>query len=68
MVLDILENMRKQGFTMPVIMMTAFSDIKMAVRAMKLGAEDFIVKPLDLEQLEVSVERSLKNYDLRRQV
>ena len=66
--LDILENMRNQGYTMPVIMMTAFSDIKMAVRAMKLGAEDFIVKPLDLEQLEVSVERSLRNYDLRRQV
>jgi DNA-binding NtrC family response regulator len=66
--LDILEQLRKQGYTMPVIMMTAFSDIKMAVRAMKLGAEDFIVKPLDLEQLEVSVDRSLKNFDLRRQV
>ena len=49
-------------------MMTAFSDIKMAVRAMKLGAEDFIVKPLDLEQLEVTVEKALHNYDLRRQV
>jgi DNA-binding NtrC family response regulator len=35
---------------------------------MKLGAEDFIVKPLDLEQLEVSVERALQNYDLKRQV
>ena len=66
--LDILENLRKQGYAIPVIMMTAFSDIKMAVRAMKLGAEDFIVKPLDLEQLEVSVERALQNYDLRRQV
>lgn len=66
--LDILEQLRKQGYTMPVIIMTAFSDIKMAVRAMKLGAEDFIVKPLDLEQLEVSVDRSLKNFDLRRQV
>lgn len=66
--LDILENLRKQGSTVPVIMMTAFSDIKMAVRAMKLGAEDFIVKPLDLEQLEVAVDRSLRNYDLRRQV
>jgi two-component system, NtrC family, response regulator AtoC len=66
--LDILEQLRKQGYTMPVIMMTAFSDIKMAVRAMKLGAEDFIVKPLDLEQLEVAVERALQNYDLRRQV
>lgn len=66
--LDILEQLRKQGYTMPVIMMTAFSDIKMAVRAMKLGAEDFIVKPLDLEQLEVSVDRALKNFDLRRKV
>lgn len=66
--LDILETLRKQGYTMPVIMMTAFSDIKMAVRAMKLGAEDFIVKPLDLEQLEVAVERAITNYDLKRQV
>ena len=66
--LDILEQLRKQGYNMPVIIMTAFSDIKMAVRAMKLGAEDFIVKPLDLEQLEVSVERALKNFTLKRQV
>ncbi|MFA6570719.1 MAG: sigma-54 dependent transcriptional regulator [Bacteroidota bacterium] len=66
--LDILEQLRKDGYTMPVIMMTAFTDIKMAVRAMKLGAEDFIVKPLDLEQLEVALERALQNYDLRRQV
>lgn len=66
--LDILEQIRSFGYTMPVVMMTAFSDIKMAVRAMKLGAEDFIVKPLDLEQLEIAVEKSLTNYDLRRQV
>lgn len=66
--LDILETVRNEGFKMPVIMMTAFSDIKMAVRAMKLGAEDFIVKPLDLEQLELSVQKALENYDLRRKV
>lgn len=66
--LEILDSLRKQGYAMPVIMMTAFSDIKMAVKAMKLGAEDFIVKPLDLEQLELSSEKALENYDLRRQV
>lgn len=66
--LDILETLRNEGFKMPVIMMTAFSDIKMAVRAMKLGAEDFIVKPLDLEQLELSVQKALENHDLRRRV
>ncbi len=66
--LDILEQLRKQGLTVPVIIMTAFSDIKMAVRAMKLGAEDFIVKPLDLEQLEITIDRALQNYNLRRRV
>lgn len=39
--LEILEQLRTNGYTMPVIIMTAFSDIKMAVRAMKLGAEDY---------------------------
>jgi FixJ family two-component response regulator len=66
--LDILENLRNQGLIAPVIMMTAFSDIKMAIRAMKLGAEDFIIKPLDVEQLEISVEKALHNFDLRRRV
>lgn len=65
---DVLQTLRDKGMTMPVIMITAFSDVKMAVRAVKLGAEDFIVKPPDMEQLEVAVERALKNYDLRRQV
>ena len=66
--LDILEQLRKEGWSMPVIIMTAFSDIKLAVKAMKLGAEDYLVKPLDLEQLEMLVERSLKNATMRRQV
>lgn len=65
---DVLQVLRDRGLRMPVIMITAFSDVKMAVRAVKLGAEDFIVKPPDMEQLEVSVERALKNHDLRRQV
>lgn len=66
--LEILEQLRKEGWTMPVVIMTVFSDMKMAVRAMKLGAADFIVKPLDLEQLEISVERALSNSTMRRQV
>ncbi|MFM8178879.1 MAG: sigma-54-dependent transcriptional regulator [Candidatus Kapaibacterium sp.] len=66
--LEILERLRLEGITIPVIVMTAFNDIKIAVRAMKAGAEEFIVKPVDLDQLEVAVERALRNYDLRRQV
>jgi DNA-binding NtrC family response regulator len=66
--LEVLRIIRERGLDMPVIMMTAFSDVRMAVDAIKLGAEDYIVKPLDLDQLELSVQKSLKNYDLRRQV
>ena len=66
--LDILEQIRKKGHNMPVLMMTAVSDIKIAVSAMKLGAEDFIIKPLDMEQLEVAIEKTLEKYDLRRKV
>ncbi len=66
--LDILERLRAEGIMIPVIVMTAFNDIKIAVRAMKASAEEFIVKPIDLDQLEVAVERALHNYDLRRQV
>ncbi len=66
--LEILQELRDNGHQVPVVMMTAFSDIRMAVRAMRLGAEDFIVKPLDLEQLELTVERALEKYELKRQV
>jgi len=66
--LDILAQLREREVNIPVIMITAFSDIKLAVRAIKLGAEDFIVKPPDLEQLEITIRKVLQNYELRRRV
>ena len=59
--IEILEQLNKEGWKKPVIIMTAYSDVKLAVKAMKLGAKDFIVKPLDLEQLEMAVATELKN-------
>ncbi len=53
---------------MPIIFITSQSDLKLAVRAIKLGAEDFLIKPIDAEQLEITLERSLRNFDLRRRV
>lgn len=66
--LDFLEQLRKQGYTMPIIFITSPSDLKLAVRAIRLGAEDFIIRPIDLEQLELTVERALRSFDLRRRV
>lgn len=43
--------MRQRGIETPVIVITAFSTVKTAVEAMKLGAMDYLTKPVDIEQL-----------------
>lgn len=42
------------------VLMTAFGTIKTAVEAMKLGAEDYLVKPINLEEVQIVIERCLK--------
>jgi FixJ family two-component response regulator len=49
--LELLERMRKLGIQTPVVIVTAYGDIPHAVRAMKLGAIDFLQKPLTPEAL-----------------
>lgn len=46
---------------LPVIMMTAYADVSLAVRAMHLGAKDFIAKPWDNQQLITAVESAVKS-------
>ncbi len=58
--LDILSHI-KQGDSEPgVIMITAFHDMPTTVRAMKLGAMEYIHKPLEIDELEAAIERALK--------
>jgi two-component system NtrC family response regulator/two-component system response regulator HydG len=42
-----------------VILMTAYGTVKTAVKAMKLGAEDYLSKPIDVEELEVVLQKAL---------
>lgn len=64
--LDILQKLRGENNDTPVILITAFSDVNSAVRAIKLGAEDFVLKPLDLEQLEILINKTLNRKNLER--
>jgi len=50
------------------IMMTAFAEIETAVEAMKLGAFDFLTKPLDPDQLLLIIQRAIERTNLRREV
>jgi len=66
--LDVLELIKKQGYTIPVIMMTVASDIKMSVHATKMGAEDFILKPLNIEQLDTAIKRAITHNEMKKRV
>lgn len=52
----------------PVILITAYGDIEMAVEAMKNGAHDFLQKPIQLTQLEKSIQRAGEHVSMRREL
>ncbi|MFH1436652.1 MAG: sigma-54 dependent transcriptional regulator [Pseudomonadota bacterium] len=58
--MDVLEKARKASADLPVIMITAFGDVKGAVRAMKLGAYDYITKPFDNDELMIVIREALQ--------
>jgi len=58
--LSLLEDLRSQGVTTPVVMMSGQAHIEMAVRATKLGALDFLEKPISTDKLLLTVENALK--------
>lgn len=73
--LGLLEDLKAAGVTAPVVMMSGQAHIEMAVRATRLGALDFLEKPLTTEKLLVTLENALKltrleaeNRDLRTRV
>ena len=59
--LEVLKASKSDKPLRPVIVMTAFGSVETAVNAMKLGAFDFITKPLDTDYLLLLLERALKN-------
>lgn len=66
--LELLARLRFEWPDVTVIIMTAFSSISSAVEAMKLGAEDYIGKPFQLDELAITVEKALERRSLRREV
>lgn len=58
--IEILQALRNQGNSTPVIMMTAYGDVDTAVSAMRLGAYDFIPKPFKLGAMKKQVRAALK--------
>ncbi len=56
--MDILENIMAADPDRIVIMITAFGEIRLAVKAMKLGAYDYVTKPFEFEEINLLVEKA----------
>jgi DNA-binding NtrC family response regulator len=64
----LLEEIAHMPTRPPVILITAYGDIEMAVEAMKNGAHDFLQKPIQLAQLEKSILRAQEIVAMRREL
>ncbi len=66
--IDVLREIRQRKKDLPVIMITAYGTIDVAVEAVKAGADDFVTKPFDPEHLAVVVKKALQRSELKQDV
>jgi two-component system nitrogen regulation response regulator NtrX len=73
--ISLLEDLKATGVTTPIVMISGQANVEIAVRATRLGAADFLEKPLSTEKLLVTIENVLRlrhleaeNRDLRRRL
>jgi DNA-binding NtrC family response regulator len=57
--IDILNNVKKQNARTPVILITAYATIDTCKEAIKMGAYDYLVKPIDIDQLRIMVQKAM---------
>jgi two-component system, NtrC family, response regulator len=62
--LELLTRIKEARPETLVILMTAYGTVKTAVKAMKLGAEDYLPKPIDIEELEVVLQKTIEKKEL----
>jgi two-component system NtrC family response regulator len=65
---DLLRQVKAINPEIPVLLVTAYGAVETAVEAMKGGAADYLLKPLDLEELLVRIDRAAEQVRLRRSV
>jgi DNA-binding NtrC family response regulator len=65
--IDLLKKLQAVDKTVPVIMITAFASVETAVLSLKLGAFDYVKKPLDFDELLKTVEKALEFSKLREE-
>jgi len=62
--LEVLKGVKEYDTNIPVILITAFEDMDSTIKAMQLGAYDYIDKPIESERLRVTIRRALESKKL----
>ena len=57
--LDVLTHVKENGFQIPIIIMTSFNDVRTAVKSIRMGAFDYITKPVNPEELLMLMQNAL---------
>ena len=65
--LQALNEIRAFNPSIPIIIMTAYSSVETAVEALKNGAYDYLTKPLDFDELRLSMERAMDHKNLKEE-
>src|ERR1700721_3524033 len=64
--MGVLARIREAGLNIPVVVQTAHGGIDNVVSAMRAGAQDFVVKPVGIERIQVSLRNALNTSALKR--
>ena len=66
--MEILQELKEEFPAIECVIVTAIEDVSSAVKAMKFGAYDYMVKPVSSEKLVIVINRALERYDLRHEL
>jgi two-component system NtrC family response regulator len=66
--LEVLEEVKKLNPEISFVILTAYGTIENAVKAIRLGAFDYISKPVDLDELDLMIERIIENRNLKSEI
>ena len=64
---EVVRALKDQPSRPPIVLMTAFSSLQTAIECIRMGADDYITKPFDLDLLLLTLDRVFERHALRRQ-
>lgn len=66
--IDTLKVMRAQQPRIPIILMTAYAEVETAVEALRSGAFDYVIKPFDLDELNLLIQRAMQMQAMKQEI